>query len=373
MSNESPLVYRPGFTNELDFSGSDISLTTTGGLELLFHAPSRTDLVPGRVFSSADDPTASVNTIISANPDIACGLGAAFDVELDQISFTPTGQIGSLALQFDCVSDSDAIFAAVSYNITPTTPHEGYYNFESDGEISAFGNDNYLVYRGDLSATALNQPIVGMATTPDGGGYWLVASDGGIFAFGDARFFGSTGNIHLNKPIVGMAATPDGGGYWLVASDGGIFAFGDAPFAGSMGNRPLNKPVVGMAASPHGGYWLVASDGGIFSFGGAPFYGSTGNIALNKPVVGMTPIPDGGGYWFVASDGGIFAYGDAPFHGSTGNITLNEPIVGMAAPPSGTGYWMVARDGGNFAFNVPFEGALSELGLGLTDVAGIAT
>ncbi|MGH9302245.1 MAG: hypothetical protein ACRD0E_10215, partial [Acidimicrobiales bacterium] len=56
------------------------------------------------------------------------------------------------------------------------------------------------------------------------GGYHLVASDGGIFSFGDAGFFGSTGNIHLNQPIVGIASTPDGGGYWLVASDGGIFS-----------------------------------------------------------------------------------------------------------------------------------------------------
>ena len=71
-----------------------------------------------------------------------------------------------------------------------------------------------------------------MAATPDGGGYWLVASDGGVFSFGDARFAGSTGAMTLNKPIVGMAATPDGGGYWLVASDGGVFSFGDARFCG---------------------------------------------------------------------------------------------------------------------------------------------
>ena len=31
-----------------------------------------------------------------------------------------------------------------------------------------------------------------------------------------------------HAPFVGMAATPDGGGYWLVASDGGVFAYGDA-------------------------------------------------------------------------------------------------------------------------------------------------
>ena len=107
-----------------------------------------------------------------------------------------------------------------------------------------------------------------------------MASDGGIFTFGDAAFFGSTGAIHLNKPIVGMAATPDGKGYWLVASDGGIFTFGDAAFFGSTGAIRLNKPIVGMAATPDGkGYWLVASDGGIFTFGDAAFYGSTGAIA----------------------------------------------------------------------------------------------
>jgi hypothetical protein len=48
---------------------------------------------------------------------------------------------------------------------------------------------------------------VGMAATPSGGGYWLVASDGGIFSFGDARFFGSTGSLVLTRPVVGMAST----------------------------------------------------------------------------------------------------------------------------------------------------------------------
>jgi len=74
---------------------------------------------------------------------------------------------------------------------------------------------------------------VGIAATPDGQGYWLVASDGGVFTFRDAAFYGSTGAVHLNEPIVGIAATPDGQGYWLVASDGGVFTFGDASFMGS--------------------------------------------------------------------------------------------------------------------------------------------
>ena len=111
-------------------------------------------------------------------------------------------------------------------------------------------------------------------------GYREVASDGGIFGFGSARFYGSMGAIR-RPPIVGMAAAPGGTGYWEVASDGGIFSFGSARFYGSMGGDPLDEPIVGMAAAPGGtGYWEVASDGGIFSFGSARFYGSMGGDPL---------------------------------------------------------------------------------------------
>jgi hypothetical protein len=183
----------------------------------------------------------------------------------------------------------------------------------------------------------VSRPAPGTATASQshsatqGLGYWLVASDGGIFGEDGAPFRGSTGGTTLNKPIVGMAATPDGNGYWLVASDGGIFNYGDAAFSGSTGGMTLNKPIVGMAATPDGkGYWLVASDGGIFSYGDAVFSGSTGGLMLNKPIVGMAASFDGKGYYLVASDGGVFSYGDATFFGSTGGMTLNKPIVGMA-------------------------------------------
>jgi hypothetical protein len=204
-------------------------------------------------------------------------------------------------------------------------------------------------------------------TGPSGGpgGYRLVASDGGVFAYGSARFYGSTGGMTLNRPIVGMAATPSGNGYWEVATDGGIFSFGDARFRGSTGAMVLNRPIVGMAATPSGnGYWLVASDGGIFSFGDARFFGSTGRLVLNRPIVGMAATPSGNGYWLVASDGGIFAFGDARFAGSTGNMTLNRPIVGMAASPTGRGYWEVASDGGIFNWgDASFHGSAGALPL----------
>jgi hypothetical protein len=99
-----------------------------------------------------------------------------------------------------------------------------------------------------------------MAATSDGKGYWLVASDGGIFSFGDAVFHGSMGGKHLNAPVVAMAATSDSLGYWFVASDGGIFSFGDAGFHGSMAGSHLANPVVAMAGAPgNQGYWLLPS------------------------------------------------------------------------------------------------------------------
>jgi hypothetical protein len=217
-------------------------------------------------------------------------------------------------------------------------------------------------------------------------GYRLVASDGGVFTFGTAPFYGSTGNLRLNAPIIGMA--PTDGGYLLVGRDGGVFTFGSAPFLGSNGGRrgapptvgiatgpsgywiadaagtvtafgvtaagsvgqPLNRPIVGIAATPSGGgYWLVASDGGVFAFGDAPFLGSTGNRRLNAPIVGIAPTSSGRGYWLVASDGGVFTFGDAAFLGSTGNRRLNAPVVSMLAT-SDRGYRLIASDGGVFTF-----------------------
>jgi hypothetical protein len=242
--------------------------------------------------------------------------------------------------------------------LEPVNPVPGYWEVASDGGVFSFGNAGFF---GSTGGLRLNRPVDGIGATPDSRGYWLVASDGGVFNFGDAVFSGSMGGKQLNAPVVGIAPTPSGSGYWLVASDGGIFSFGDAVFSGSMGGQPLNKPVVGIAADSHtGGYWQVASDGGIFSFD-APYYGSAGAMKLNKPVVGMASTPDGRGYWLVASDGGIFSF-DAPFYGSAGAMKLNKPVVGMASTPDGRGYWLVASDGGIFSFgDAPSYGPIGAL------------
>ena len=215
------------------------------------------------------------------------------------------------------------------------------------------------------------------ASSAAGGGYWMVASDGGIFSFGSAKFFGSTGNIKLNQPIVGIAATPTGNGYWMVATDGGIFSFGDAKFFGSTGSIKLNKPIVGMTSTPTGnGYWMVASDGGIFSFGDTKFFGSTGSIKLNKPITAMAATPKGLGYWLTASDGGIFSYGDAAFFGSAPSRPAkgDRTVTAMVPSPDGAGYWQASTSGEVLAFGSAADlGGVSQLSrpvVGMTAVPG---
>jgi N-acetylmuramoyl-L-alanine amidase len=205
-------------------------------------------------------------------------------------------------------------------------------------------------------------PLAGAARDASSGGYWLAATNGGVFAFG-APYLGSAGALPLKSPVVGMAATADGGGYLLVAADGGVFTYGDARFHGSTGALHLVAPIVGIAVDRvTGGYWLAAADGGVFAFD-APYLGSMGNVVLRRPVVGIAATAGGHGYTMVASDGGVFTFGDAHFRGSLGGTALAVPVAGITLDAATGGYWMLGRDGGIFAFGARFAGSAATLGL----------
>ena len=231
----------------------------------------------------------SVDAWVGMTNDPSCGAGTTHGgFRIDQVAYDSSGQPTALGVQFEFDCDSGTqVHGTIAYDLTDTTSNQGYYLYQRSGVPGGFGNDNYLLYLGDPALHGTNAPIVGMVPTASGDGYRMAASDGGVFAFGDAGFYGSMGARALNAPIVGMAATRDGMGYWLVASDGGVFAFGDAGFYGSMGARALNAPIVGMAATPDGmGYWFVATDGGVFAFGDAPFLGGVGGTGITT-VAGM--------------------------------------------------------------------------------------
>ena len=145
-------------------------------------------------------------------------------------------------------------------NMVPTPDGRGYWLLAGDGGIFTFGDAGFF---GSTGSIHLVKPAVAMAPTSDGKGYWIVAADGGLFTFGDATFYGSTGQLNparapggsnsivnaLAKPVNGIVVTGDGAGYWMVAGDGGVFAFGDAGFVGSLGNNPPQDPIVAFAPS----------------------------------------------------------------------------------------------------------------------------
>ena len=131
--------------------------------------------------------------------------------------------------------------------IAVTPDGGGYWLVASDGGIFAYGDAQFY---GSMGGKPLNKPIVGIAPTPNGNGYYEVASR----------------RRHLHLPHRRWAALPGlgrfphpeqtgrrhgrrlHGGYYMVASDGGIFSYPSTlPFYGSTGSIKLNQPVVGLA------------------------------------------------------------------------------------------------------------------------------
>ena len=132
------------------------------------------------------------------------------------------------------------------------TPSGGYDVVTSrPGQIWQYPGGQQIISLPDAS-TSFPQAasLSGAAITPDGNGGWQVGLEGGVFAFGDAGFYGSLPGIGVTPaaPVVGMARTPDGRGYWLLGADGGVFAFGDAGFHGSAAPAPelLGNGVAGV-------------------------------------------------------------------------------------------------------------------------------
>ncbi len=139
----------------------------------------------------------------------------------------------------------------------------------------------------------LNKPIVGMATTGGGDGYWLVASDGGVFSYGDAQFWGSAGSMHLNAPIVGIVGSYLG--YWLVPPTVESSPTADAAFHGSSGDMRLNAPIVAMALTHRcrsGTGYVGLRRRRFHAYGAhARYYRVPGALHLAQPVIGMAAMP----------------------------------------------------------------------------------
>jgi hypothetical protein len=252
----------------------------------------------------------------------------------------------------------------------PPAPTHGYWLVGSDGGIFSFGSAGF---HGSMGGMTLQRPVVGIVPTANRGGYWLDASDGGVFSFGDTQFYGSIPGLglhpagsglpnSLNAPIVGMVPSHDQGGYFMVASDGGVFAFGDAKFAGSCpGIGGCSGAAVAVMPDASGnGYWLVSANGHVYTFGDAPYFGAPGGQA--SPITSAVATPDGKGYWILDGGGQVFAYGDAATLGSvTAGATGGfNPATAIFATSDGGGYWVTDALGKVFTFgDAPNDGDMS--------------
>jgi hypothetical protein len=249
----------------------------------------------------------------------------------------------------------------------------GYWLVGSDGGIFSFGAAGF---HGSMGSTPLQRPVVGITPSPSRTGYWLVASDGGIFAFGDSSYYGSipgvglhpygSGQPHsLNAPIVGMVPSISGHGYFMVASDGGVFAFGDAHFAGSCPGIGgcYGRAVAVMPDSTGMGYWLVTNLGAVYPFGDAGNFGEP--PAESVPVVNAVATTDGRGYWILYSNGVVANFGDATNFGAPiGYVNVFNPATSIFPTADGQGYWVAAARGDVFAYgNAPFLGSMAAAGL----------
>jgi hypothetical protein len=327
------------------------------------------------VSSSTGTPTGTV--AFSTGSTVLC---TTSDLQAGSASCTASGAPqGTDAVTATYAGDANFALSTGTTALNVAAAH-GYWLVGSDGGIFSFGDAGF---HGSTGSLRLQRPVVGITPTADDAGYWLVASDGGIFSFGDAQFHGSIPGLgfapagssspkRLNAPIVAMVPSADGGGYFMVASDGGVFAFGDATFAGSCpGIGGCAGPAVAVIPDPSGGgYWLVTSNGYVYDFGDAASLGAPG--PQSSPVTAAVRTPDGGGYWIILADGSVDSFGNAGILGQPlGSVSGSNPATSVFSTSDGGGYWVASANGSVFDYgDAPSLGGLAGQRLNGPIVAG---
>jgi hypothetical protein len=212
--------------------------------------------------------------------------GVRLSAPVVAVSATPTGNgywlVTSDGSVFGAGSAGSFAPGTVAMNkpvvdMAPTPDGLGYWLASAEGSVYTFGDARYF---GSITMGPLARPVVRLAPTPDGLGYWLLTTDGSVFGFGDARLFGvaatvspaaaTAGSPSAGSPLVDMAPTPDGLGYWLLRADGTVASFGDAVQAGSAPVPTGGDPAERIVPGPNGdGYWVVDQNGTATPLGDA--------------------------------------------------------------------------------------------------------
>lgn len=206
-------------------------------------------------------------------------------------------------------------------SISGTLDGHGCYVLDDRGHLVGVGTA-----RPDGDLRTLEAPLkpVDVATAPGGRGYWLLDSDGNVYAFAGAPYLGGVPQVTQVADVpVCLVPTPTGRGYWIVDRRGGICGFGDMWYGGPLADYidvggAGQAPVVGFAPAGHEkGYWILDGVGGVFALGDADYLGAP---TEQGAVDAVALLGDGDGYLLIDARGAVLSYGEAISRGSLAGL-----------------------------------------------------
>jgi hypothetical protein len=324
-----------------------------------------------RSANAPDSPVGPYRTDCSGFVSMAWGLGSSLTTQtLPSVST----QISSSQLEegdiLDYNSTKDPVNGShvVMFVGWANSQHTEYTEDEEAGGLGAVqrtiafpydspmdGSGSWIPYRYNNMEEGVTPPTaVSTVRTPDGKGYWILASNGAIYSYGDAQYYGgaNTGDLSGSEKAVGMATTSDGKGYWILANDGAVFSFGDAAYYGGGNTGDFTNGELAVSITPDAGatgYWILTNQGGVFSFGSAPFYGAPQGNSYWSGQIGVQLVKAGSGYWVLSKSGDIYSYGSAPYNGNPGGFSGQTAVAMASSNSSNTGYWVLSAAGGIYA------------------------
>jgi SpoIID/LytB domain protein len=207
----------------------------------------------------------------------------------------------------------------------------GYHILNRAGGIYTFGNAKYF---GNLIDRGYPGPGIGLADTPDGKGYAILNTGGGLYTFGNAKYYGNLIDRGYPGPAVAISMTPSGQGYAILNSGGGLYTFGDAKYFGNLIDKGYPGRAVSLSYTPSGkGYVILTDAGALYTFGDAAYRGNLIDHGFPGPAVSVAHTRAGGGYYILTQSGALYSFDYAPYFGNLLDNGFPGPAVALSTTP----------------------------------------
>jgi SpoIID/LytB domain protein len=348
-----------GFTNLEDPRSDSAVAQTAGGIRLLNGAPASTEFssstggyTAGGVFPAVIDE----GDAISSNPNHTWTTSiplATIESYYGKGSFSSAnvtsrnglgedgGRVLNIRLNFSggSVDASGAAFASAfglksswftPLNGRPNGP-PGYHILNRGGGIYSFGDARYF---GNLIDHGYPGPAVGLADTPDGNGYAVLTSFGGIYTFGNAHYFGNLIDHNYPGTATAISMTPSGAGYAILTAGGGLYTFGDARYFGNLIDHQYPGRAVSFSYTASGnGYSILTDSGALYTFGDAVYRGNLLDHGYPGPAVSLAHTRAGDGYYILTQAGALYSFGTAPYFGNLLDNGFPGPAAAISTTP----------------------------------------